>query len=156
MRLQAAIEYLVTYGWTLLIVAVVLAAFFALGITNPPAQQCMLPAGIFVHGLLPGEQRPAFSNAPADDADADQRHGHRLQLKQHGQQHERILHQHADRGDRVLHGAVLYRLVPILRKPGYVLHRILDSELHRRIYRLSPHGLRKAACASRLSQAHFV
>ena len=35
-RLQSAMEYLMTYGWAILIIAVVLGALFALGIFNGP------------------------------------------------------------------------------------------------------------------------
>ncbi|MGC8538128.1 MAG: hypothetical protein ACP5MZ_04090 [Candidatus Micrarchaeia archaeon] len=34
MKLQSAMEYLMTYGWAILIVAVVLAALFELGVFN--------------------------------------------------------------------------------------------------------------------------
>ena len=34
-RLQSAMEYLMTYGWAILIIAVVLGALFSLGIFNP-------------------------------------------------------------------------------------------------------------------------
>ena len=37
MKLQSAMEYLMTYGWAILIIAVVLAALFELGIFNPNA-----------------------------------------------------------------------------------------------------------------------
>ncbi|MGC8538644.1 MAG: hypothetical protein ACP5MK_02130 [Candidatus Micrarchaeia archaeon] len=48
MKFQSAMEYLMTYGWALLIMAVVLAALFAMGIFNPSnfaGQECILPAG---------------------------------------------------------------------------------------------------------------
>ena len=47
-RAQSAMEYLLTYGWAFLIIAVVLGAMFALGIFNPgqfAGQECILPAG---------------------------------------------------------------------------------------------------------------
>ncbi len=60
--LQSAMEYLMTYGWALLIIAVVLAAMFQLGIFNPgqfAGQECILPAGLscinsylFTNGML--------------------------------------------------------------------------------------------------------
>lgn len=34
-HIQSAMEYLMTYGWAILIIAVVLAALFSLGVTNP-------------------------------------------------------------------------------------------------------------------------
>ncbi len=34
-HLQAAMEYLMTYGWAILVIAVVLAVLFSLGVTNP-------------------------------------------------------------------------------------------------------------------------
>ena len=34
-KIQSAMEYLMTYGWAILIIAVVLAVLFSLGITNP-------------------------------------------------------------------------------------------------------------------------
>ncbi len=49
LRLQSAIEYLVTYGWAILAITVVLAALFALGVFNPGntlPTQCILPAGL--------------------------------------------------------------------------------------------------------------
>ena len=48
LRLQSAMEYLTTYGWALLIMAIVLAAMFALGVFNPgqfAGQECLVPAG---------------------------------------------------------------------------------------------------------------
>ncbi|MDE1855842.1 MAG: hypothetical protein KGH49_01235 [Candidatus Micrarchaeota archaeon] len=45
---QSAMEYLLTYGWAFLIIAVVLGAMFSLGIFNPgqlAGQECFLPAG---------------------------------------------------------------------------------------------------------------
>ncbi len=35
MKSQAAMEYLMTYGWAILVIAVVLAALYSLGIFNP-------------------------------------------------------------------------------------------------------------------------
>lgn len=47
MRLQSAIEYLTTYGWALLVIAVVMAAFFVLvNPTQSVTPQCVLPAGL--------------------------------------------------------------------------------------------------------------
>ena len=48
LRAQSAMEYLLTYGWAFLIIAVVLGAMFALGIFNPGqfvGSECFLPAG---------------------------------------------------------------------------------------------------------------
>ncbi len=47
-RLQAAMEYLMTYGWAILIIAIVLLALFTLGIFTPGTYlnpTCYLPAG---------------------------------------------------------------------------------------------------------------
>jgi len=44
---QTAMEYLMTYGWAILIIMVVLAVLFYLGVLNPPIPaQCTFPAGI--------------------------------------------------------------------------------------------------------------
>ncbi|MCL5239467.1 MAG: hypothetical protein M1286_03285 [Candidatus Marsarchaeota archaeon] len=48
-RSQSAIEYLVTYGWAILAVVIVLAALYSLNIFNPGSvlpSQCILPAGL--------------------------------------------------------------------------------------------------------------
>lgn len=47
MKLQSAMEYLVTYGWAILIISIVLAALFASGVFNPSqfaGQECVLSA----------------------------------------------------------------------------------------------------------------
>ncbi len=49
MKLQSAIEYLVTYGWALLIIGIALAVLFALGVFNSATlapQECIFPGGI--------------------------------------------------------------------------------------------------------------
>lgn len=49
LRLQSAMEYLMTYSWAFLIIALVLVALFALGLFNPGTvinSQCILPAGL--------------------------------------------------------------------------------------------------------------
>jgi len=60
-RAQSAMEYLMTYGWAILIIAVVLGALFALGVFNQSglsANACVAPAGfycenaIFYHGVV--------------------------------------------------------------------------------------------------------
>jgi len=46
---QTAMEYLMTYGWAILIIMVVLAVLFYLGVLNPSSvtpSQCVFPAGI--------------------------------------------------------------------------------------------------------------
>jgi hypothetical protein len=44
---QTAMEYLMTYGWAILIIMVVMAVLFYLGVLNPPVpEQCVFPAGI--------------------------------------------------------------------------------------------------------------
>jgi len=45
---QTAMEYLMTYGWAILIIMVVLAVLFYLGVLNPSSvtpSQCVFPAG---------------------------------------------------------------------------------------------------------------
>ncbi len=49
MRSQSAIEYLVTYGWALLIIAIALIAITAFGLFNPGSfvgNSCVLPNGL--------------------------------------------------------------------------------------------------------------
>ena len=58
MRLQSAMEYLATYSWAILIIAVALAALYFLGVFNPASfegQQCILPSGLSctIVGLAP-------------------------------------------------------------------------------------------------------
>jgi hypothetical protein len=46
-KLQAAMEYLMTYGWAILIIALALGVLYSLGILNPSRLKpvmCMLPA----------------------------------------------------------------------------------------------------------------
>ena len=47
MRLQSAMEYLMTYGWAILIIAVVMVALFSLGILggNPLGTSCLSQSG---------------------------------------------------------------------------------------------------------------
>src|SRR5271154_5956592 len=47
MKLQSAMEYLTTYGWAILIIAIALAVLFDLISTAAagPPQTCLLPAG---------------------------------------------------------------------------------------------------------------
>jgi hypothetical protein len=48
MRLQSAIEYLSTYGWAIVILAVALSVLYALGVINPSTyapHQCILSSG---------------------------------------------------------------------------------------------------------------
>lgn len=47
-KAQSAMEYLITYGWAILILGVVLAALYALGVLNPgtySTQECVLSSG---------------------------------------------------------------------------------------------------------------
>ncbi len=49
MRSQSAVEYLVTYSWAILILAVAVGVLFYLGVFNPTSltnTQCIFPAGI--------------------------------------------------------------------------------------------------------------
>jgi hypothetical protein len=46
-KLQSALEYLTTYGWAILIIAIILGAFLYLGVFNPGTfinSQCIMPA----------------------------------------------------------------------------------------------------------------
>ena len=46
-KAQSAMEYLVTYGWAIIIIGITLAALYALGLFNPAAftsNQCIFPA----------------------------------------------------------------------------------------------------------------
>ncbi len=48
LKLQSAMEYLMTYGWAILIIAVALGALYGLGVFSPGrflGSQCLLPAG---------------------------------------------------------------------------------------------------------------
>ncbi|MGC8479340.1 MAG: hypothetical protein ACP5M9_01585 [Candidatus Micrarchaeia archaeon] len=46
LKLQSAIEYLITYGWAILIIAIVLVTLFELGLFTPkPIKQCVIEAG---------------------------------------------------------------------------------------------------------------
>ncbi|MEM4065965.1 MAG: hypothetical protein QXV17_03780 [Candidatus Micrarchaeaceae archaeon] len=48
LKAQSAMEYLMTYGWAILIIAVVLGAIFTLGLFSPSTfagTECLLPAG---------------------------------------------------------------------------------------------------------------
>ena len=47
MKLQSAIEYLTTYGWAILIIAIVIVALFEIVTGAPQVQTCILPAGFF-------------------------------------------------------------------------------------------------------------
>jgi hypothetical protein len=61
-KAQSAIEYLMTYGWAILIMAVILSALFVLGVFNPGSftgQECLMQAGfsclniyMYPNGLL--------------------------------------------------------------------------------------------------------
>jgi YVTN family beta-propeller protein len=49
MKLQSAPEYLMTYGWAIVLIAVALGALYALGVFNPSfyvSQQCLLSSGL--------------------------------------------------------------------------------------------------------------
>ncbi len=49
MKLQNALEYLTVYGWALIIIGIVLATLYYLGVFSPSnfvSQQCFLPAGL--------------------------------------------------------------------------------------------------------------
>ncbi len=55
---QAAVEYLATYGWALLILAIVIAAILAMGVFNPNyfvIEECYLGPSFNCHAQLVGE-----------------------------------------------------------------------------------------------------
>jgi hypothetical protein len=46
-RLQNAMEFMMTYGWAILILMIVLATLYSLGVFNPPTPSiCALPANV--------------------------------------------------------------------------------------------------------------
>lgn len=52
-KAQGAIEYLTTYGWMLLILGIVLAALFGLGLFSPPINpECTFPAEFSCMGFI--------------------------------------------------------------------------------------------------------
>jgi hypothetical protein len=56
-KAQSAMEYLMTYGWAILIIAVVLGALFSLGVfTAPGVQGCVAGPGFYC-------QTPSYSHA---------------------------------------------------------------------------------------------
>ncbi|MCL4383338.1 MAG: hypothetical protein M1168_00275 [Candidatus Marsarchaeota archaeon] len=62
-KLQSAMEYLMTYGWAILIIAVVLAALDMLGVFNPSAFAktfCVFESGITCQSAI------LFTNGTAD------------------------------------------------------------------------------------------
>ena len=50
-KAQSAMEYLMTYGWAILIVIIVAAALYALGVFNPAAYTGRVPTGFQVLGV---------------------------------------------------------------------------------------------------------
>lgn len=57
LKQQSAIEYLTTYGWAILIIAIVLVTLFELGIFTPnPSKQCVLEAGFSCSGYTLNSQ----------------------------------------------------------------------------------------------------
>ena len=55
---QAALEYLMTYGWALVVIVIVVAALFAFGIFNPPSA-----------GTCTGLSKLAYKDHALDSAD---------------------------------------------------------------------------------------
>ena len=54
-KAQSAMEYLMTYGWAILIIGVVLAAMFQMGLFNPSryvTNTCTLPSGLACGQLI--------------------------------------------------------------------------------------------------------
>ncbi len=57
MKLQSAMEYLMTYGWAILIIAIVLAALYALGVFNGTAfsgESCIASFGASCKSIITG------------------------------------------------------------------------------------------------------
>ncbi len=57
LKAQSAMEYLTTYGWAILILAIVLAAIISLNLFNPgqfATQECLLPADFNCLGYFMG------------------------------------------------------------------------------------------------------
>lgn len=55
MRIQSAIEYLMTYGWAILIISVALSALYISGLFNPSTEAgtaCVLPAGFSCPSII--------------------------------------------------------------------------------------------------------
>jgi hypothetical protein len=47
MKLQSALEYLITYSWAIIIIAIVAVAIFEVLSLSNPVEECTLPAGFF-------------------------------------------------------------------------------------------------------------
>ena len=47
LKLQSALEYLITYGWAIIIISIVAVAIFAVLSLSNPVEQCILPSGFF-------------------------------------------------------------------------------------------------------------
>ncbi len=57
LKLQSALEYLTTYGWAILIIAIVLVTLFELGLFTPkPNTQCIIEAGFSCSGYTLNSQ----------------------------------------------------------------------------------------------------
>lgn len=50
---QAAIEYLMTYGWAILVIAIVIVALYMMTQTSRNVQMCNMPAGFVCNDPLP-------------------------------------------------------------------------------------------------------
>lgn len=48
---QAAMEFLMTYGWAILIAIIAIAALIAFGVLNPPVQETCGTGGVVVQGM---------------------------------------------------------------------------------------------------------
>jgi uncharacterized protein (UPF0333 family) len=48
---QAAMEFLMTYGWAILIAIIAIAALIAFGVLNPPVQEVCGTSGVLITGL---------------------------------------------------------------------------------------------------------
>jgi hypothetical protein len=51
---QAAMEFLMTYGWAILIAIIAIAALIAFGVLNPPIQEVCGAEGVLVQGVSCG------------------------------------------------------------------------------------------------------
>ena len=58
---QAAMEFLMTYGWAILIAIIAIAALIAFGVLNPPLQKACGTDGILVQGVSCSTAIPSFT-----------------------------------------------------------------------------------------------
>jgi hypothetical protein len=65
MRGQAAIEYLMTYGWALLVIAIVIVALYMILQTQGRTEQCNAPVGFLCNDPMPQVSVKAGGGATA-------------------------------------------------------------------------------------------